>query len=47
MYFKTHFFLNAQNQASKGFDHGSPTRKPCALTTWARAASYMASGTFI
>jgi hypothetical protein len=45
--FKTHFFKNTQNQELKGFDLGSPTRKPCALTTWARAASYISSDTFI
>jgi hypothetical protein len=47
MYIKTHIcFITRQTEPTR-FDRGSMPQQPRALTTWARAASYMASGTFI
>jgi hypothetical protein len=39
-------FYNAPKQEPMRFDLGSMPQQPRALTTWARAASYMTSGTF-
>jgi hypothetical protein len=44
-YIKTHFF-NAQIKELKGFDLGSPTRKPRALTTRASGVVYNEKGAF-
>jgi len=44
-YIKIHFF-NAQNKELKGFDLGSPTRKPRALTTRASGVDLFKKGAF-
>jgi hypothetical protein len=46
LYVKNSFFFNAQNKELKGFDLGSPTRKPRALTTCASGVVYNAKGAF-
>ena len=46
IHIKTYIFFLTRKQEPMRFDRGSMPQQPRALTTWARAARFMTSGTF-